>query len=92
MRSATPGIPVVGALLTTSEGGISTCWKCWWRGVATKEAGFRWCPFCTGQMFDAEYAAMPEPLPAGVASLAAATGRNAPCPCGSGRKFKKCHG
>jgi preprotein translocase subunit SecA len=19
-------------------------------------------------------------------------GRNAPCPCGSGRKFKKCHG
>jgi uncharacterized protein len=22
----------------------------------------------------------------------AATGRNAPCPCGSGRKFKYCHG
>jgi uncharacterized protein len=22
----------------------------------------------------------------------AQTGRNDPCPCGSGRKFKKCHG
>lgn len=24
--------------------------------------------------------------------LAADVGRNAPCPCGSGRKAKKCHG
>ena len=24
--------------------------------------------------------------------VAAAPGRNDPCPCGSGRKFKKCHG
>ena len=26
------------------------------------------------------------------ASWSASTGRNDPCPCGSGRKFKKCHG
>ncbi len=26
------------------------------------------------------------------AQASAKTGRNDPCPCGSGRKFKKCHG
>lgn len=26
------------------------------------------------------------------ASMAGKTGRNDPCPCGSGRKYKKCHG
>ncbi len=25
-------------------------------------------------------------------SVSAGVGRNDPCPCGSGRKFKKCHG
>jgi preprotein translocase subunit SecA len=29
---------------------------------------------------------------AGPAKPAAKVGRNAPCPCGSGRKYKKCHG
>jgi len=38
-----------------------------------------------------------EPLVAADASLAAAksfvpVGRNEPCPCGSGKKYKKCHG
>ena len=28
----------------------------------------------------------------GSARASAKTGRNDPCPCGSGRKFKKCHG
>jgi preprotein translocase subunit SecA len=36
-----------------------------------------------------ERAALPvSALPAGWEQ----TGRNAPCPCGSGRKFKHCHG
>jgi len=34
------------------------------------------------------------PPPAGgpVANPYAGVGRNDPCPCGSGKKFKKCHG
>ncbi len=36
------------------------------------------------------------PLPADMPSLdlvfGAGTGRNEPCPCGSGKKFKRCHG
>ena len=31
-------------------------------------------------------------VPAGDASLFARVGRNEPCPCGSGKKFKQCHG
>lgn len=30
--------------------------------------------------------------PAGTVRLPPAIGRNAPCPCGSGKKWKKCHG
>ncbi|MEK6802722.1 MAG: preprotein translocase subunit SecA [Nitrospirota bacterium] len=33
-----------------------------------------------------------EPVPQSVQSQADKTGRNDPCPCGSGKKFKKCHG
>ncbi|HFE48116.1 MAG TPA: YchJ family protein [Chromatiaceae bacterium] len=33
-----------------------------------------------------------EVLPSGVPSDAAKVGRNDPCPCGSGRKYKKCCG
>jgi preprotein translocase subunit SecA len=32
------------------------------------------------------------PVAAGDASLFARVGRNEPCPCGSGKKFKQCHG
>ena len=32
-----------------------------------------------------------QPQPAGAAT-ARAVGRNEPCPCGSGKKYKKCHG
>jgi len=32
------------------------------------------------------------PAPAGLQSGWEKTGRNEPCPCGSGKKFKKCHG
>ena len=33
-----------------------------------------------------------EPTPQSAQSQADKTGRNDPCPCGSGKKFKKCHG
>jgi len=38
--------------------------------------------------------ARPQPSPAAAtsASSAAKVGRNDPCPCGSGKKYKKCHG
>jgi preprotein translocase subunit SecA len=32
------------------------------------------------------------PPPAAAANAYAGVGRNDPCPCGSGKKFKKCHG
>jgi SAM-dependent methyltransferase len=31
-------------------------------------------------------------LPAGAMAQTGATGRNDPCPCGSGKKYKRCHG
>jgi preprotein translocase subunit SecA len=34
----------------------------------------------------------PAGAPPAAASLYAGVGRNDPCPCGSGKKFKKCHG
>jgi hypothetical protein len=42
--------------------------------------------------FDAPDAATPvEALPS-LQTFGAGVGRNDPCPCGSGKKFKKCHG
>src|SRR5437867_11129241 len=42
---------------------------------------------------DPAVASQPSPVGAGVApSPYAGIGRNDPCPCGSGKKFKKCHG
>jgi hypothetical protein len=37
-------------------------------------------------------AAEPEPAPAPQAQRGARVGPNSPCPCGSGKKYKKCHG
>ena len=34
----------------------------------------------------------PAPIGAAAANPYAGVGRNAPCPCGSGKKFKRCHG
>jgi preprotein translocase subunit SecA len=34
----------------------------------------------------------PRRAPAGDAKPGGKVGRNEPCPCGSGRKYKKCHG
>jgi preprotein translocase subunit SecA len=37
--------------------------------------------------------AVPKPAPGAlVPNPYAGVGRNDPCPCGSGKKFKKCHG
>jgi hypothetical protein len=37
-------------------------------------------------------AANPQPAPAAAAKAQPVVGRNDPCPCGSGKKYKKCHG
>jgi len=48
-------------------------------------------PYEAFPLFDVE--AAPEPHPDGPSEPAAPrVGRNEPCPCGSGRKYKKCHG
>ena len=39
-----------------------------------------------------EGSASPEPAPAGANVPAGKVPRNAPCPCGSGKKYKHCHG
>jgi preprotein translocase subunit SecA len=55
----------------------------------------RQAPIPASRAFDAHHrqqqqkaAATPAPKPAAVGTA----GRNDPCPCGSGEKFKKCHG
>jgi preprotein translocase subunit SecA len=42
--------------------------------------------------FDEALGAAEEPKKAQPARAAAKVGRNEPCPCGSGRKYKHCHG
>ncbi len=37
-------------------------------------------------------APLPDDMPSLDLVLGAGTGRNEPCPCGSGKKFKRCHG
>lgn len=66
--------------------------KCWaqdehgrWFKAPRRSEGAvsTFCPPCeTAPMVDEEYALLTIPKVA----------RNAPCPCGSGKKFKKCHG
>jgi hypothetical protein len=41
-----------------------------------------------GELAEKALAGVPEP----VIAKSAAVGRNDPCPCGSGKKYKKCHG
>jgi preprotein translocase subunit SecA len=42
-------------------------------------------------VFSTDAAEQEEPEPE-VVPAAAKVGRNDPCPCGSGKKYKKCHG
>jgi hypothetical protein len=44
------------------------------------------------EAFDAALAGRRPGLQQGTVVAAAKVGRNEPCPCGSGKKFKKCHG
>lgn len=78
-----------GSLCLNSETGVAGCIKCGWRGVARPDehgGTDRRCPSCEiAPETDAEYAALCRPQ-------APKVGRNEPCPCGSGKKFKKCCG
>jgi preprotein translocase subunit SecA len=46
----------------------------------------------TGRTLDLGAAPAAAARPAPAASLHPKVGRNDPCPCGSGKKFKQCHG
>src|SRR5438034_3485855 len=52
------------------------------------DSGYRWRPVYETGIFAGGGAAFNGPPP----PLFPKTGRNDPCPCGSGKKFKKCHG
>jgi len=41
---------------------------------------------------DTEVATAPEPKPQPFVRQGGKIGRNDPCPCGSGKKYKQCHG
>lgn len=71
-----PDIPVLGGTLDFNAEGVAGCVRCGWRGIPTFEKGVR-STWCPACH-----------IPTGAPKI----GRNAPCPCGSGRKFKKCCG
>ena len=52
----------------------------------TNMAGQTWMSFRTPSMASIDY------VQDHSKEMFSGTGRNAPCPCGSGQKFKKCHG
>jgi hypothetical protein len=70
--------------------GPSGCTNCGWRGVPSwQENGLPddRCPRCElAAETQAEWEALKKK------EEYRGTGRNEPCPCGSGKKFKKCHG
>jgi hypothetical protein len=78
-----------------AQGSVRDC-SCGWRGVpavprSTKygpDDGRVQCPREVAERTDAKFA---ETLEALRRTLAARVSRNDPCPCGSGRKAKKCH-
>lgn len=84
MTRGAPPVPQVGGMLDFNANGIAGCTRCGWRGVPSiiDGAASTFCPSCEGE---------PAPL-VKAASPVGRTPRNAPCPCGSGAKFKKCCG
>lgn len=87
--------------LAHGDQGVSGCLECGWRGVPTIIDGKRQhiCPAC-GDSNDlpdskrkgrkkAQHAPRPHTT---VRRDEPKLGRNDPCHCGSGKKFKKCHG
>jgi hypothetical protein len=59
--------------------------------LATLVPGYAKKPQHVVEMFMASAAAFDSPIPP-MLELPAEPSRNDPCPCGSGRKYKKCHG
>jgi hypothetical protein len=94
MVSETPPIPQIGGTLDFNGNGVAGCVTCGWRGAPTIIDGERstFCPVCTDRSteFLAELNADREA--SARRKEFAGTARNAPCPCGSGLKWKKCHG
>lgn len=88
--TATPQAEQTGGLLFTRPDGVAGCPGCGWTGVPSSFDGqvSTFCPVCESP-FDQEWedALRMEKLTGG-----RKVGRNEPCPCGSGRKYKKCHG
>jgi hypothetical protein len=90
------GRPKYGGMLLL-DGPVARCTApdCGWTGVPTFVGGeaLSWCPSCEQADLDAEFRAILAEVRSHAPRRAEATvGRNAPCPCGSGRKFKKCCG
>ena len=81
---------VQGGLLFFREDGTAGCPGCGWTGAPTSYEGQRstFCPSCESP-FDREWK---EALELEAITGGVKVGRNEPCPCGSGRKWKKCHG
>lgn len=75
-----------------------SCASCGYAGIPATANGVEWCPRCEGATAEllelcAKLREMKPPriLRHKLAKLPV-VGRNDPCPCGSGRKWKKCHG
>lgn len=79
-------------------GGLASCDACGWEGWPTiiKGEPSTECPECESKPYtDAlweEVLAEPKRRTYGQHFSTDEPGRNDPCPCGSGRKYKKCHG
>ena len=76
-----------GTLCFNAEG-VATCMdpECGWTGVPTVIAGVPqpFCPSCDADSNPSRQQTVKREEPK--------VGRNDPCPCGSGKKYKKCHG
>lgn len=98
---SSPPIPQHGGTLDFNGNGIAGCARCGWRGAPTWTGGEQTpkgmvlgfllrtvtgavrstvCPACEAEPYRL------------AGRVTAKVGRNDPCPCASGRKFKKCHG
>lgn len=89
--------PTLGMLFHRPDG-LAGCPVCGWFGVPTRGDMFHMCPsHQLAAETDVLYAAtggaaVPARIRTKVPRMAVQVGRNEPCPCGSGRKFKKCCG
>ena len=87
-HAAPPVAPPAGAMPVGARAGAAASTTAAASGAAQGEPVVRRDPKVVGAG-GLRSLAVPEPMPTGDWSH---TGRNDPCPCGSGKKFKKCHG